>query len=121
MSAGEAQATAPGPGLAGKRVLVTGGTRGIGRATALAFAAAGSRLVVAHRTTGEDARTLADELSASGAEHHLVRADVSTKEEPSAWPRRAAPTWRAWTSWSTTSASTGTASSPTWTRPSGTG
>ncbi len=80
MSAGEAQATAPGPGLAGKRVLVTGGTRGIGRATALAFAAAGSRLVVAHRTTGEDARTLADELSASGAEHHLVRADVSTKE-----------------------------------------
>ncbi|GAA2598433.1 SDR family NAD(P)-dependent oxidoreductase [Streptomyces axinellae] len=70
----------PGHGLAGKRVLVTGGTRGIGRATALAFAAAGARLVVAHRTTGQDARTLADALRASGAEHHLVRADVSTQD-----------------------------------------
>lgn len=68
----------PLPGVADKRVLITGGTRGIGRATALAFARAGARLVVAHRTDGEAATRLADELSGIGAEHVLVRSDVTT-------------------------------------------
>ena len=33
-------------GLAGKRVVITGSSRGLGRATALAFAGHGARLVV---------------------------------------------------------------------------
>lgn len=64
-------------GLPGKRVLVTGGTRGIGRATVLGFARAGSRLAVVSRGTGEDAASLERELKETGAEHLLIQADVT--------------------------------------------
>ncbi|MBO8188120.1 SDR family NAD(P)-dependent oxidoreductase [Streptomyces spirodelae] len=80
-AAGTETGVLPGPGLAGKRVLVTGGTRGIGRTTALAFAQAGARLVVGHRSPGDHARTLAEALAATGAEHHLVRADVTSSQD----------------------------------------
>ncbi|MGW5779965.1 SDR family NAD(P)-dependent oxidoreductase [Streptomyces sp. NPDC003863] len=65
-------------GLAGKRVLVTGGTRGIGRTTALAFARAGARVVVCSRTAGADADSLVRELKETGDGHLVVRADVTT-------------------------------------------
>ncbi|GAA1068913.1 SDR family NAD(P)-dependent oxidoreductase [Kitasatospora nipponensis] len=65
-------------GLVGKRVLVTGGTRGIGRTTVLAFARAGAQLVVVSRSGGEDAATLTQELKEFGEGHLLVQADVTT-------------------------------------------
>ncbi|MFH8349825.1 SDR family NAD(P)-dependent oxidoreductase [Streptomyces sp. NPDC018045] len=69
---------APGAGFGGRRVVVTGGTRGIGRAIALAFARAGARLVVVHRGAGEAPRRLAEELTAlAGTPPVLVRADVT--------------------------------------------
>ncbi|HEY5738738.1 MAG TPA: SDR family NAD(P)-dependent oxidoreductase, partial [Gammaproteobacteria bacterium] len=37
--------------FSGKRVLITGGTSGIGEATALAFAGAGARVVISGRDT----------------------------------------------------------------------
>ncbi|MFC9931169.1 SDR family NAD(P)-dependent oxidoreductase [Streptomyces sp. NPDC127190] len=67
-------------GLAGKRVLVTGGTRGIGRTTALAFARARARVVVCSRTAGADADSLVRELKETGDGHLVVRADVTTGE-----------------------------------------
>ncbi len=61
-----------------KRVLVTGGSRGIGRAISRAFAGAGARVAVNFRADEEAARqTLA---TLPGRHHLLVRADVSTPE-----------------------------------------
>ena len=64
-------------GLNGKRVLVTGGTKGIGRATALAFARAGSWVTAVHHTNDEAAESLAAELKALGDHNRVVQADVT--------------------------------------------
>lgn len=61
--------------LEGKRALVTGASRGIGRAIALAFAAAGADLVLAARTQGE-LETLAAEVRALGRDCLVLPADL---------------------------------------------
>jgi len=56
-------------------VLITGALTGIGRATALAFADEGARLVISGRHD-EAGQALVSELRAAGAEAEFVRADV---------------------------------------------
>ena len=62
--------------MKGKVALVTGASSGIGRATALAFAAGGARVALAARRENELA-TLAAEIEAMGGEATCVRTDVS--------------------------------------------
>jgi 3-oxoacyl-[acyl-carrier protein] reductase len=64
-------------GLVDKRVLVTGGTRGIGLETVLAFAQAGSHVVACHHGAGDAADNLARELKSLDASHRVIRADVT--------------------------------------------
>jgi NAD(P)-dependent dehydrogenase (short-subunit alcohol dehydrogenase family) len=61
-------------------VLITGALTGIGRATALAFARQGARIVVSGRRE-EAGRELAAELRALGAEAEFFRADVRAEAE----------------------------------------
>ncbi|HYG13969.1 MAG TPA: glucose 1-dehydrogenase [Methylophilaceae bacterium] len=61
-------------------VLITGALTGIGRATALAFAREGVRLVVSGRRE-EAGQVLAAELRALGAEAEFIRADVRFEGE----------------------------------------
>src|ERR1700694_2519112 len=61
-------------------VLITGALAGIGRATAVAFALEGARVVVSGRH--EDAgQALVTELRALGAEAEFVRADVRSEDD----------------------------------------
>ncbi|HKB25054.1 MAG TPA: glucose 1-dehydrogenase [Methylomirabilota bacterium] len=61
-------------------VLITGALTGIGRATALAFAHEGARIIVSGRRD-EAGQALATELRALGAEADYVRADVRREDD----------------------------------------
>ena len=61
----------------GARVLVTGGSRGIGRAIALRFAERGARGVVCHRRPSSDAASLAEELGDHDGDWQVVACDVT--------------------------------------------
>jgi 3-oxoacyl-[acyl-carrier protein] reductase len=70
---------APPPDFQGKVVLVTGGSRGIGRAVAQQFAARGATVVVQFRA---DRRSADDTLTAlAGDDHRALRADVADPEQ----------------------------------------
>jgi len=61
-------------------VLITGALTGIGRATALAFAKEGARVVISGRRN-EEGKKLVAELRKTGAEAEFVRSDVRHEEE----------------------------------------
>ena len=74
--------------LAGRVALVTGGSSGIGRATAAAFGRAGARVVVADVQVDAGEAFVA-ELRGAGVEAAFVRADVSTGDDVRAMVARA--------------------------------
>ncbi len=61
----------------GRVVLVTGGSRGIGRSVALAFGEAGAVVAVNYRTDERGAEEVVAELARRGAEGVALRADVT--------------------------------------------
>src|SRR6266487_6356899 len=61
-------------------VLITGALTGIGRATALAFAREGARIVVSGRHDDEGQK-LVNELGKLGAESEFVRSDVRHEDD----------------------------------------
>ena len=74
--------------FAGKSVLVTGAGSGIGRATALAFASEGARLIVADVNEPDGLATVAA-AQERGTEAEFVRADVSRSGDCAAMVERA--------------------------------
>jgi 3-oxoacyl-[acyl-carrier protein] reductase len=96
-------------GLAGKRVLVTGGAGGIGSACVRTFAAEGARVAIHYRTSRDRAEELARETGGAA-----LRADLTDEDEVAAlfeaaerelggvdvcaavagfWPRADEPVW----------------------------
>jgi 3-oxoacyl-[acyl-carrier protein] reductase len=70
--------------LGGKVAVVTGASRGIGRAIALRLAAGGARVVVNYRSNGDAAAEVVEQIRAAGGEAVAFQADVSRPDQAQA-------------------------------------
>ena len=66
--------------LAGKRILVTGGTRGIGRAISLRFARAGARVIANYVRNEQAANNLSEEAQRMNLDVQVYRADLTSRK-----------------------------------------
>jgi NAD(P)-dependent dehydrogenase (short-subunit alcohol dehydrogenase family) len=66
--------------LQNKTALVTGASRGIGRATASALARAGARVLVHYGRSAQDAESLVAAINSHGGRADAIRADLGTPE-----------------------------------------
>lgn len=65
----------------GKNVVVTGGSRGIGRAIALEFGKRGANVAINYVSSEDEAQAVADEIKALGGGALLIKGDVSCFED----------------------------------------
>lgn len=66
--------------LTGKRILITGGTRGIGRAISIRFARAGASVIANHVRDVKSAESLKTEADKEGVSLEICRADITSKK-----------------------------------------
>jgi NAD(P)-dependent dehydrogenase (short-subunit alcohol dehydrogenase family) len=68
--------------LANKTALVTGASRGIGRASAVALARAGARVIVHYGKRAEEAESVVEEIRAAGGTADALSVDLSQPNAP---------------------------------------
>src|SRR3984957_8010449 len=68
--------------LNNKTALVTGGARGIGRATVLALADAGAHVIIHYGRSADEANALVAEIRAKGGKANAVTADLAQPDSP---------------------------------------
>ncbi len=74
--------------LSGKTALVTGASRGIGRASALALARAGAQVLVHYGNAEQEATAVVDEIRAAGGKAEKIGVDLGKPEGPHELARR---------------------------------
>ncbi len=70
------------PRLSGKIALVTGASRGIGRASALALAEAGAQVLIHYGQSAKEAEAVVEQVRGAGGRADAVGADLSDPEGP---------------------------------------
>jgi hypothetical protein len=70
------------PNLSGKTALVTGASRGVGRASALALAAAGAQVLVHYGRGANEADDVVGEIRKAGGRGDAVGADLERADGP---------------------------------------
>lgn len=68
--------------LHGKTALVTGGSRGIGRAAVLSLAREGAQVIIHYGKAKEEAESIAAQIVANGGRAQAVGADMASSEGP---------------------------------------
>lgn len=79
--------------LDGKKALITGGSRGIGRATALLLAEAGADVAIHYQKNERAAREVKDLIGEKGREALLCRAEISNRFEVEEMVRATGEHW----------------------------
>jgi NAD(P)-dependent dehydrogenase (short-subunit alcohol dehydrogenase family) len=74
--------------LSGKTALVTGASRGIGRASALALGRAGAQVLVHYGNSEQEATAVVDEIRAAGGKAEKIGVDLGRPEGPHELARR---------------------------------
>ncbi|WP_019832380.1 SDR family NAD(P)-dependent oxidoreductase [Sphingomonas sp. PR090111-T3T-6A] len=72
----------------GKIALVTGGSRGIGRAAALALAEAGAHILVHYGRSATEAGEVVEQIRAAGGKAQAIGADLATPDGPAELARK---------------------------------
>src|SRR5258708_36451228 len=72
--------TTPMNTLANKTALATGASRAMGRAAALALAAAGARVVVHYGRNADEAKSVVDQIRAAGGRADAIAADLAAPD-----------------------------------------
>jgi len=80
--------------LKGRKALITGGSRGIGRATAVLFAKAGSDVALNYLNQKEAAEGVKKEIEKMGRECLIFQADVSRKRDVSLMAEEMMKKWK---------------------------
>ena len=80
--------------LSGKRALVTGASRGIGKAIALTLARAGADVAITYEKSAQKAEAVAEEIRAFGRNGVAIQADSANPQAAQDSVTQAAPTGR---------------------------
>jgi NAD(P)-dependent dehydrogenase (short-subunit alcohol dehydrogenase family) len=75
----------------GKTALVTGASRGIGRATALALAKAGAQVLVQYGSGEKQATAVFAEIQNAGGRAERISADLPAADGPHLWRKGSGP------------------------------
>ena len=79
--------------MEGRVALVTGASRGLGRAIAVRLAASGAKVAVNYLSSDEDAHSVAGEIERQGGKAMLVKADIADSAAVKAMTREIIENW----------------------------